>query len=107
MGVGMTGVRSRLPPTPESRNVHARDRAGNDEPLNFACAFKNRVDLRVAVPALDGVVADVAVAAEDLDGLLGDPHGRLAGEELGHGALAGFELLAAAAHPRRPPHEQT
>ena len=36
-------------------------------------AFEDRVDLGVAVPALDGVLAGVAVAAEDLDRFLGRP----------------------------------
>src|SRR3712207_6919229 len=45
------------------------------------------VDLRVAVPLLDRVVLHVAVAAEDLDRLVGDLHGDLAGLQLRHRAL--------------------
>ena len=52
-----------------SANVHARDAAGDHEALDLGGAFEDRVDLRVAVPALDGVLAHVAVAAEDLDRL--------------------------------------
>src|SRR5579864_1884707 len=91
----------------ELGNVHARDAAGDHQALNLRGAFEDRVDLRVAVPALDGVVPDVAVAAEDLDRLLGDPHGGLAGVELRHGALTVLELLGVTAHPRRPPYEET
>src|SRR5947209_2844394 len=89
------------------RDVHTADAAGDDKALDLRGALEDRVDLRVAVPAFDGILADVAVAAEDLDGLLGDPHGSLAGEELGHGALAALELLGVAAHPACPPNQQT
>ena len=58
------------------------------------------------MPLLDREVADVAVATEDLDGLLGDPDRDLARLELAHRALAVLELLLRRAHPRRPPHEQ-
>src|SRR6266581_9124521 len=40
--------------------------AGDHQALNLTGALKEAVDLGVAVPLLDGEVADVAVAAEDL-----------------------------------------
>src|SRR5207302_3327248 len=63
-------------------------------------------DLGVAMHALDRVLPRVAVAAEDLDGLLRDPHRGLAGEQLALRAFGSVERLALARHPRRPPHEQ-
>src|SRR5690242_2142034 len=88
-----------------SGDVHARDGAGDDQALDLRGAFEDRVDLRVAVPPLDRELADVAVAAEDLDRLLGGPYRDLTGLELAHRALAGLERLAVARHPARAPHE--
>src|SRR5688500_13148924 len=48
-------------------DVDARDGAADDEPLDLRGALEDRVDLRVAVPPLDGVLPHVAVATEDLD----------------------------------------
>jgi putative tRNA adenosine deaminase-associated protein len=50
--------------------VQARDGASDYQPLDLRRAFEDRVDLRVAVPALDGVILHVAGAAEDLDALV-------------------------------------
>src|SRR3954451_13549716 len=74
-----------------SRDLVAGDGPADDEALDLAGALEDRVDLGVAVPALDRVLAGVAVAAEDLDGLLGDPDRGLTGVELGHRALAVLE----------------
>src|SRR5436190_13455744 len=82
-----------------SPDLHARDRARDDEPLDLRRALEDRVDLRVAVPALDGVLAGVAVAAKDLHRALGRPDRDLAGLELAHRALCGGERLARPAHP--------
>src|SRR5665213_3076863 len=87
-------------------DVHPGDGPGDDQPLDLARALEDGEDLRVTVPALDWVLAYVAVAAHDLDGLIGHVHGSLAGVELGHRALARRELLAVGAHPRGPPHQQ-
>ena len=57
------------------------------------------------MPLLDGEIADVAVAAADLDRLVGDLDGHLAGLQLGHRALRLLELAAAAAFPERPPDQ--
>src|SRR5204862_8227981 len=66
----------------KSGNVHSGGGAGDDEALDLGSALEERVDLRIAVPLLDREVADVAVATEDLDGLLGDPDRDLARLEL-------------------------
>src|ERR1022692_3301735 len=87
-------------------NMDPRDGPGDDQSLDLRRSLEDGVDLRVAVPALDGMIADVAVATHDLDGLLGDIHRGLTGVELRHRALAGGELLAVASHPRGPPDEQ-
>src|SRR5664280_591236 len=87
-------------------DVDARDGARNDQALNFRSPFEDRVDLRVTVPALDGIFAHVAVTAQDLDRLFGDLDRRLARVELGHRALTVKERLAGRGHPRRTPHQK-
>src|SRR5260370_31375101 len=72
------------------------DRSRDDEPLDLAGAFEERVDLGVAVPLLDREVPDIAVAAADLDRLLADLHRDLARLQLRHLALGLLELAAAA-----------
>ena len=79
-------------------DAEAGDGPGDDELLDLLGALEDVEDLGVAVPALDGVLAGVAVAAEDLDGPLGDPHGGAAGLELGLRAL-GVHVLAVAGEP--------
>src|SRR5215218_1153092 len=93
-------------PAPALTDLAAGNGACDDEPLDLRRALEDRVDLRVAVPALDGVLARVAVAAQDVDRALGGPHRDLAGLELGHRALGVLELLALAPHPGGAPHEQ-
>src|SRR6202035_317441 len=56
---------------------------------------------------LDWEVANVAVAAADLNRLLSDLHGDLAGLQLRHRTLGLLELTAVAALPQRPPDERT
>ena len=46
------------------------------------------MDLGVAVPALDGVLAGVAVPAEDLDRILGHPNG---GFKNGEGSMSKYK----------------
>src|SRR5580704_16065228 len=89
-----------------SVDVDARDGPADDQPLDLRRALEDGVDLRVAVPTLDGVLADIAVAAHDLDRLLGHVDRGLAGIQLGHRAFARGELLAVAPHPRRPPDQK-
>src|SRR5437667_1469875 len=89
-----------------SLNMQARYGSADHQLLDLLGALEDVVDLGVPVPALDREFADVAVAAEDLDGALGGPHRDPACLELGHRALAVLELLARLAHPHGPPHEQ-
>src|SRR5579859_3340423 len=56
---------------------------GDDEALDFGGAFVDFGDSGVAVVALDGIFAAVAVAAVDLDGFVGDARGHFADEEFG------------------------
>ena len=85
---------------PELLDAQAGDRSGDHQLLDLAGAFEDRVDLRVAVPALDRVLTGVAVAAEDLDRVLGDTHGHFAGLVLAHRALAVLEAAVAGAATR-------
>src|ERR1041385_4883901 len=71
----------------------AQDLPGDDEALNFARPLPDLADLGVPHHPLDRVFRGVAVAAEDLDRLGGDPHGELGAEELGHRRLL-LERLA-------------
>src|SRR5690349_6844147 len=83
-------------PLPQRRPA---DRPRDHEALDLRGALEDRVDLRVAVHALDGVLARVAVAAEQLDRALRRPDRDLAGLELAHRALGVGERAAGAAHP--------
>src|SRR5260370_3918039 len=82
------------------------DRSRDDEPLDLAGTFEERVDLGVAVPFLDREVPDVAVPATDLDRLLRDLDRDLAGLQLRHRALSLLELATIATFPQRPPDER-
>src|SRR5215208_6166000 len=98
---------SLLTPTPHSLvDSGSRDRARDHQALDLRGALEDRVDLCVAVHALYGVLARVAVAAEDLDRPLGRPDGDLPRLQLRHRALGRVEVLARATHPRGAPHEQ-
>src|SRR5713101_7100403 len=57
----------------------AGDRPRNHQPLNLGRPFPDLVDLGVAHPFLDGVLADVAVAAKDLNGVDRDLHRHIGG----------------------------
>src|SRR5580700_4545281 len=67
--------------------LRAQNPRGNDQALDFAGAFVDFGDAGVAVVALDGIFAAVAVAAVDLDGFVGDAGGHFAGEEFGDGGV--------------------
>src|SRR5438270_13760137 len=72
----------RPPPPPTRRRsdpLRASERAADHDPLDLGGPLEQRVDLRVAVPLLDREVLDVAVPAQDLDRLFGDPDRGLAG----------------------------
>src|ERR1700687_714503 len=70
----------------------SRQFAGDDQPLYLGRAFPDLIDLGIAVPFFDGEIADVTVAAEDLDGVVGDGHGDVTSFELGHARGAGEGL---------------
>src|ERR1700739_4574612 len=59
-------------------------RPGDDEPLDLVRALVDLRDLGVAHHPLHRIFLDVAVAAEDLDGLDRDLHRRVGAEQLGH-----------------------
>src|SRR6202162_1359473 len=82
------------------------DRARNDQPLNLRRAFPDLIDLRVAKPLLDGVLLDVAVATEDLDGVGRHLHGHVSGEALRHRSLGTLERQTLRGHPARAPDQQ-
>src|ERR687897_3916681 len=69
--------------------------------LHLVGALADREDLGVAVEAADGVLLDVAVAAVDLDGLLGRAHGQPPGLQL-RLRRDERERLAAVLEQRRP-----
>src|SRR6266851_774840 len=81
------------------------DRSRDDEPLDLARTFEERVDLGVAVPLLDREVPDVAVAAADLDRLLRDLDRDLPPLPLPHRALCFLNLAPVAPSPKPPPDE--
>ena len=55
----------------EGADARGAERPRDHEALDLVGALADREDLRVAVEAADGVLLDVAVAAVDLDGLVG------------------------------------
>src|SRR5260370_31530947 len=69
------------------RLLRTQNPGGDNEALDFAGAFVNFGDAGVAVVALYGIFAAVAVATVDLDGFVGDARGHFAGEEFGHGGV--------------------
>src|SRR5439155_1024192 len=69
--------------------LQAQQLARDDDALDLAGALVDLHDLRVAEEALDGELARVAVAAQDLDRVGRDLHGRVGRPALGHGRLVG------------------
>src|SRR5579864_5181078 len=55
----------------------SRKLARDHQPLDFGRAFPDLINLCVAVPLFNRKVADVAVAAQDLDGVIGHPHSHI------------------------------
>src|SRR5258708_20719379 len=84
----------------------ARQRAGDDEPLDFRRAFPDLIDLRVAEPLLDRILLDIAVAAEHLDGVCGDLHRSVRREALRHGTFRAIKCPVLRRHPAGAPDEQ-
>src|SRR6184192_4732239 len=72
------------------------------EPLDLRGALVDLEQLRVAHELLDRVLLDVAVAAEDLDGVGRHLHRRVGGEALREGRVQGrLAAVALVEHPRR------
>src|SRR5918992_5136696 len=69
--------------TPRRLVPRQEDFLGDDEALDLRSALVDLEQLRVAHELLDRVLLDVAVTAEDLDGVGRDLHGRVRGEPLG------------------------
>src|SRR5690606_1112200 len=99
---------SRVPAPDRETSAYgqAGDGTADDQPLDLRRPFEDGEDLGVPVEALHRVVAGVSGAAEDLDGLFGDPYGGLTRDELGHRPLGVVERAAAAGEPGGPPGEQ-
>src|SRR6266404_6000819 len=74
-------------------------------PSNDRHAFEGRESARVAQPQLHGMVADVAVTAEHLHGVVANLERHVRGVVLGEIRFA-RRLFAAIDLPRRFPHEQ-
>ena len=73
--------------------------------MNLRGAFVDLGDLGIAEVALQRHFLGIAHAAVDLHGLMGDPHRRFRGGELGHRCF-GAELLALPLEPGRAQGEQ-
>ena len=65
----------------------------DDQALDLGRALPDPVDAQFAPQPLDGVVADVAAATEDLDGPVDHPVRRLGGGQL-HGRCLGVQRLS-------------
>src|SRR5262249_49882798 len=59
----------------------------NDEALDFAGAFVNFGDASVAIGAFNRILAAVAIAAMDLNGLVRNARCHFTGEKFGHGRV--------------------
>src|SRR3954447_2549275 len=71
--------------------------AADHHALDLVRALEDLHDLHLAHVALDREVRRVAVAAEHLHGIDGDPHRRVRGEELRHRRLCRVGLAGVAA----------
>src|SRR5690606_2940571 len=87
------------PPSPRLL-VCPQQVARDDEPLDLRRALVDPEGPDRAVEVLDRTVDGDAAPAEELDGVVDDPLGRLGGEGLGHTGLHGDPLGAAVLLPR-------
>src|SRR4051794_20230024 len=87
-------------------NLHRQYTAGHDEALDVRRALLDLLELGVAHPLLDRVLARVAPAAERLHGRPRAEHGGLGGVELRHRGL-GRRPAARVEQARGAPGEQT
>src|SRR5260370_31147183 len=79
----------------------AGNRSRDHEPLNLGGPLPDLVDLGVAHPFLDGILADVAVPAENLNGVDRDLHRHVGGKRLRHAAIGAREEHIVLRHPAR------
>src|SRR5947209_18055405 len=89
---------SRLDILAHQRTPVTGDRARDDQPLDLGGAFPDLVDLCVAHPLLDRILADVTVASQHLDGVERDLHRHVCRECLGHAALGPLEKNPVLSH---------
>ena len=95
-----------LLPASAGRAGHAgplQELTRDDEALDLLRALVELRDLRVAHHPLDRVLGDVAVSAQDLDGVGGDPHGGVAGDQLGAAGPV-RQVRCVGVHPRPRQH---
>src|SRR5438552_2845373 len=74
-----------VPRSPRSSGVAANHVAGDDQLLDLAGALENAEQADIAVEAFDAVFGEIAGAAEDLQGAIGDTTAGFRREELGAG----------------------
>src|SRR5439155_25026067 len=86
-------------------DLAGRECPRDDQALDLAGAFEEGVDLGVAMPLLEKEVADVAVAAADVDRLIGDLDRDLARLELRHRAFGLGELATIPGFLESPPEQ--
>src|SRR5258706_5541500 len=79
----------------------ARERAGDDDALDFTGAFIDLGDLCIPEEFLDGEISHVAVPPEELNCLRRDPHRRFGCEQLRHAGVE-RDILARIFASRRP-----
>src|SRR2546422_5554238 len=65
----------------------ARERAGDDDALDFTGAFIDLSDLRIPKEFLDGEISHVPIPPEELNRLRRDPHRRFGREQLRHAGV--------------------
>src|SRR5688572_14819641 len=82
-----------------------QDPVGDHHLLDLACPFVDLEDARVAEVALNVVLLGVAIAAVDLERLVGDPLRHLGGEELGLSRFEGEALLVLLGPGGLPGHQ--
>ena len=85
-----TAASARLGPARHPRRAALDELVGEHDALDLRRPLPDAVDAQVAVQPLDGVLAHVAAAAEDLHGPVDDAAGHLRGVEL-HGGGAGVQ----------------
>src|SRR5580704_5522017 len=89
--------------TPTRSGLLTQQVAGDDDAHDLVGAFEDLVDAQVAQIALDREILEVAVAAMQLQRLVGDMETGIGREALGHRAVQGRLGVAAVQARRRAP----